>query len=417
MTVPNDPVTMLLRLSRAAFWLAAIAVGLGLVAPGSYATPLLGLVTLAVALAFLTWRAALRAPLHAADAPAEAPVTPDAGALRDIEADLMRRIDTAPTFEAALHAGAQLLRNEFGAREAAVYLVAACDGRVEQLHRLVAAQPGFRGVARRVHLDGTVLARAITQRLPAGAPPSTVALPVCRGERVVAMLEIGGFELAIDPATLAPLLAGAGSRLAQRAVDVAGAPQAAPKVTHIADNPPAPAIAPQPSAQEDREPHRDPRHYDPLPIANPQHPSRIMLRPPVRLHAEAGDPPAGSAVPAAADVLDASALQRLAELDPGGTNRLLERVLSAFQTSVARLRPQADAARRAGDRVGLRLVAHTLKSSSASIGALQLSQLCARIEATVRANDGADLEPDLEALDGALDATLAAIAKRLESRG
>jgi HPt (histidine-containing phosphotransfer) domain-containing protein len=188
-------------------------------------------------------------------------------------------------------------------------------------------------------------------------------------------------------------------------------------VTHIADNPPAPAIAPQPSAQEDREPHRDPRHYDPLPIANPQHPSRIMLRPPVRLHAEAGDPPAGSAVPAAADVLDASALQRLAELDPGGTNRLLERVLSAFQTSVARLRPQADAARRAGHRDGLRLVAHTLKSSSASIGALQLSQLCARIEAIVRANDGADLEPDLEALDGALDATLAAIAKRLESRG
>ena len=91
MTVPNDPVTMLLRLSRAAFWLAAIAVGLGLVAPGSYATPLLGLVTLAVALAFLTWRAALRAPLHTADAPAEALVRSDAGALREVEADLMRR--------------------------------------------------------------------------------------------------------------------------------------------------------------------------------------------------------------------------------------------------------------------------------------------------------------------------------------
>ena len=34
-----------------------------------------------------------------------------------------------------------------------------------------------------------------------------------------------------------------------------------------------------------------------------------------------------------------------------------------------------------------------------------------------RGRGRADLEPDLEALDGALAATLAAIAKRLESRG
>ena len=46
----------------------------------------------------------------------------------------------------------------------------------------------------------------------------------------------------------------------------------------------------------------------------------------------------------------------------------LDRVLRAFETSVARLLPQLEAARTSGDRAGIRHVAHTLKSSSASIG-------------------------------------------------
>jgi HPt (histidine-containing phosphotransfer) domain-containing protein len=147
-------------------------------------------------------------------------------------------------------------------------------------------------------------------------------------------------------------------------------------------------------------------------------------------------------------VLDAGALARLTELDPKGENRLLERVLQAFQTSVARLRPQLDTARRERDRRTIRLVAHTLKSSSASIGAIQLSQLCARIEGAIRLRTDAALEPDagaksesdsganvdpkvdanvdanldakleanLEAMGAALDGTLAAIALLLKDR-
>jgi HPt (histidine-containing phosphotransfer) domain-containing protein len=115
-------------------------------------------------------------------------------------------------------------------------------------------------------------------------------------------------------------------------------------------------------------------------------------------------------------VLDAAALARLTELDPTGENRLLERVLQAFQTSVARLRPQADAAREKGDRAGLRLVAHTLKSSSASIGALHLSQLCAQIETTIRLESGDDLEAQLDALGKSLDDVLQAIAQLLKER-
>jgi len=88
--------------------------------------------------------------------------------------------------------------------------------------------------------------------------------------------------------------------------------------------------------------------------------------------------------------LDAGALQRLRELDPTGANRLLERVFQAFEASAARLLPQMHEAHRAGDHAGVRHVVHTLKSSSASIGAIKLSQLCAEIEAMIR----------LETLDG-----------------
>ncbi len=125
--------------------------------------------------------------------------------------------------------------------------------------------------------------------------------------------------------------------------------------------------------------------------------------PQARVDASAAPEPGGPAV------LDAAALARLTELDPTGASRLLERVLQAFQTSAARLRPQFDAARRADDRAAIRLVAHTLKSSSASIGALELSQLCAQVETAIRLGADADLAAPLEALGAALDCALRAI--------
>ena len=139
-----------------------------------------------------------------------------------------------------------------------------------------------------------------------------------------------------------------------------------------------------------------------------------MLSKHLRPHApaEAEGAPAGGA-PA---VLDAVALARLSELDPNGANRLLERVLLAFQASVARLHPQLDAARASDDRATIRLVAHTLKSSSASIGAMQLSQLCAQLEATIRLDAGESLTPQLDALDAALAGALQAIVALLKER-
>jgi HPt (histidine-containing phosphotransfer) domain-containing protein len=88
--------------------------------------------------------------------------------------------------------------------------------------------------------------------------------------------------------------------------------------------------------------------------------------------------------PALASVLDPASLQRLHELDPEGANRVVERVLRAFETSLTRLLPQSSQALAQGDHEMLRHVAHTLKSSSASVGALELSRCCSEIENRLR---------------------------------
>jgi len=127
-----------------------------------------------------------------------------------------------------------------------------------------------------------------------------------------------------------------------------------------------------------------------------------------------GTPALAATAQTAAPALDPAALARLMELDPKGENHLVERVLKAFQVSVARLRPQAVTARANKDLAGLRLVAHTLKSSSASIGAMHLSQVCAQIETTIRGGDVDDIDVQIDALDAALDNALLAIDEQLK---
>lgn len=83
-------------------------------------------------------------------------------------------------------------------------------------------------------------------------------------------------------------------------------------------------------------------------------------------------------------LLDATALARLRELDPGDRTGLLNRILLTYTRSLERLLAQWRAARSAGDVSAMRHVAHTLKSSSASVGALKLSALCAEVEARLR---------------------------------
>ncbi len=134
--------------------------------------------------------------------------------------------------------------------------------------------------------------------------------------------------------------------------------------------------------------------------------------------AEGGESVAGAAggptESANTEVLDTQALARLRELDPSGEGKLLQRVLQAFETSVARLLPQLTQARASGDLSTVRHVAHTLKSSSASIGALKLSQLCTDIEVMVRESRTEGLDEALDAMIVQLDIVPNALKKSLE---
>ena len=116
-------------------------------------------------------------------------------------------------------------------------------------------------------------------------------------------------------------------------------------------------------------------------------------------------------------VLDADALARLRDLDPNGKTHLVERVLKAFESSSGRLAVQFKDSRARGDLHGIRHVVHTLKSSSASIGALALARICAEIETSIRAEPSADVAGALDAMDHELTAVLQAVTRMLSSPG
>jgi histidine phosphotransfer protein HptB len=101
-----------------------------------------------------------------------------------------------------------------------------------------------------------------------------------------------------------------------------------------------------------------------------------------------------SPAPAEETVLDAASLANLVQLDPTGANRLVQRVLTTYRSSMARLLAQLAQARAQPDPNAQRLVAHTLKSSSASVGALLLAQLCSEAEKALREGQ-ADRVPGL----------------------
>ena len=94
--------------------------------------------------------------------------------------------------------------------------------------------------------------------------------------------------------------------------------------------------------------------------------------------------PAAASKGAAMVVLDASSLAALQQLDPTGASRLVTRVMTTYRSSLSRLLAQLTLARERDDLASLRLVTHTLKSSSASVGALALSALCGTAEQAVR---------------------------------
>lgn len=123
---------------------------------------------------------------------------------------------------------------------------------------------------------------------------------------------------------------------------------------------------------------------------------------------ETSSTPASAGLPAAG-VLDADALARLHELDPTGSAGLVARVLATYTNSLQRHLAELQAARSNADVQGQRHVVHTLKSSSASVGALKVSTLCGDIERKLRDGLTEGLEEQFEALAAEAGRLLAAL--------
>jgi HPt (histidine-containing phosphotransfer) domain-containing protein len=93
------------------------------------------------------------------------------------------------------------------------------------------------------------------------------------------------------------------------------------------------------------------------------------------------DPPLA---PIADPLLDPSSLAQLRALDPQGGVLFLQRVLSTYLRSLNSQRLLLLESGARADWPALSQTAHALKSASASVGALALSRLCARLEEAVR---------------------------------
>jgi len=114
-------------------------------------------------------------------------------------------------------------------------------------------------------------------------------------------------------------------------------------------------------------------------------------------------------------VLDAAALGRLAELDPQGRGALVQRVLATYATSLERTRRELVLARQPAQPEALRHLSHTLKSSSASVGALALSALCAQVEQHVRSQQPGDIGTLLDKMQTEMDRVAGAVQAMLKS--
>jgi PAS domain S-box-containing protein len=100
-------------------------------------------------------------------------------------------------------------------------------------------------------------------------------------------------------------------------------------------------------------------------------------------------------------VLDLAAIDRIRAMERRGAERLLERLIETYLTSSERLMAEAEAALGRADATALRQAAHTLKSSSANLGAIELASRCAEIEGLARTERLVDARADWTAVAAA----------------
>lgn len=126
---------------------------------------------------------------------------------------------------------------------------------------------------------------------------------------------------------------------------------------------------------------------------------------------------AGRTDPDAPLVLDPARLQQISTLKYARARGLVERAVELFIAESPPLIDRLEHAARQGEHATLRDLAHRLKSSSANVGAQQLSALAAQLEADARAlTSGLDWSARIPPLRDAFDQACAALRARPDRR-
>ena len=109
-------------------------------------------------------------------------------------------------------------------------------------------------------------------------------------------------------------------------------------------------------------------------------------------------------------VLDRAALDAIRALDETGAGGLLRQVVQLYVESAPRLIAELRRAQASGQLDAVRNAAHSLKSSSANLGANRLAQMCQAVERAARAGT---LHADLPGPD-AIEREFIAVHRALE---
>jgi CheY-like chemotaxis protein len=96
--------------------------------------------------------------------------------------------------------------------------------------------------------------------------------------------------------------------------------------------------------------------------------------------------------------LDHAAIEAVRQLDPEGQDRLLSRLIALYRDDSSQLLADMENALKVGDAENVARAAHTLKSSSANLGATNVAAIARQIEHAARNGDISDLPASITKL-------------------
>jgi two-component system, sensor histidine kinase and response regulator len=133
-------------------------------------------------------------------------------------------------------------------------------------------------------------------------------------------------------------------------------------------------------------------------------------------HAKAAAPAAEVAGVHALDPIDDSAFDAIRVLQRPDKPDLVQRIIALFADEAPRLLQSLHAAVAAGEADAVRAAAHSLKSSSANVGARMLSEACKAIEMVARSSGSLPDAATIQALDSHFEQAMAVLRGRQQDR-